>query len=286
MRALLNVLGIVVAASSFAQLDPDPNMTDFECRNALNEALPSFRHAGTTRLDEYSMVFKMDTTETIGTQNSVFTSYLSYYDDLAPRSEMVQAEMLNFRKNLSTGEDLLVQRIAADGKRVWSYDAVRNEYAVQYYNGEGEDRSRNYRSDFFNLFRTPVEGQPLDLVTLLNQLTGTAPRIRDWVGVTQYEGFDNHDPLAGARQIWQKTPDGSRYVRFYLVKTDGTWKIDNIIVRRLTNIGSQVRRVESIIRSMIGVGGTPLLMNRNESRFFFTPPTRSKFIASPRTIKF
>jgi hypothetical protein len=271
------------AGLAFAQA---PNMNDFECRNAITEALPSLRHASDNRLDVFSLVIRMDTTEQTGSRTRNFTSYISYYDDLAINTEIVQAEMLNYVRNPVNGQDILLQRIAADGKKVWSYDAERNEYAVQNYSGEiAAQRSNRYRPDFFNLFRAPVKGQPLDMITLLDQAVGDVPRARNWVGIASFAGYDTNDPVAPTREVWQQTPDGTRYVKFYMSRVDSIWQIDSIELRRQQQIGSEQRVVTSVIR-VVQQDGLPLLMTRNEGRFFFTPPAGSKVIASPRTITF
>jgi hypothetical protein len=232
MRRLL-ALSALGALSSIS-LAQTPNMNDFECRNAITEALASLRHASDNRLDVFSMVLKMDTTEQMGPELKAYTTYLSYYDDLANNTEIVQAEMLNYSKDPDTGVETLIQRIAADGRRVWAYDAQRNEYSIQHYSAErNAQRAQTYRPDFFNLFRAPVKGQPLDMVTLLNQAAGEVPRARDWVGVVSYSGFDNNDPMNPIRQVWQTTPDGSRTVKYFMSKPGGsTWKIDSVEVSR------------------------------------------------------
>lgn len=277
--------GAILSSVAFAQQPGDIPINDLEGRNYINEALPSLLQMDPTIGLIRSYALRMDTVVTTGTREEHYSTYLSVFDDQADATETLQAELLCYQVNPSNGNLTLKQRIAADGWRVWAYNPAQNEYSVSFYSNDRGGRPQNYRKDFINLFKTPVKGHPANLLTLMNQLsTGINPLLKDWISGLRFQGWDR--PSNNTRTIWQATPNNDRTATFFLAQINGVWQVQRIEVNRQDQIGTQIQSVRCTLTQVVDSLGLPLRMNRNEPRFFFSPPAGSKVIASPRTIIF
>ena len=263
-------------------------ISDSGCRDAVKIAFDGIKLVDPSNLTAHSFVLRLDTTESLNGKNTTYISALKMYDDLNPTSELLKTEI-----TLYQGTNL-IQRTVADGKRVWSYDPYQNSYSVDAYNTELGANAPNYRPNYFNFLKATVAGSPQSLVTLMEQssLKGTA-WVKDWLGGISFAGVNYipNDMLAQHQfdTIWQKVPDNSRFVQFNLETFDGgmTWILNSIQIHKEDKVGASVKVSDSYLTiPKDPTTGLPLTETRTSPDFIFVPPTRSKVLASPRTVKF
>jgi len=261
-------------------------LTDNDCRITLTSAFNGFRVIDPNNLTAYSYGLRLDTTEILNNRTTIYSGWLKLYDDSNPTSELLKSEL-----TLYSGTNL-VQRTVADGKKVWSYDPYQNAYSVNAYNVESGTNAPRYRGDFVTLFKQTVIGSPLHLMTLMDQasITGTA-RVKDWIGGIAFEGqqiIDANNPGHITNLIWQKLPDNSRFVQFNTETYDAgsTWILNSIQIHREDKVGASVKVSDTYLTVAKDVNNLQLSYTKSSTDFMFVPPTRSKVLATPRTIKF
>lgn len=282
MRSVLLVPALVFVAAANAQT----TINDAQCRTTISDVLNALKIVDGTNINAYSFVLRMDTTDTIGTYVQNFSGHVSLFHDTTSTAEQVKAEM-----TLYNGPNP-INRTVADGKRVWSYEPSANAYTVNTYNVESGANSPSYLLDFRNFFNQGVVGTPQNFLILMDQIgIGTASRARDWIGGIPFQGQETVDgsvPTHLYRQIWQSVPGNARYVQFNTESLDGglTWTLVDIKIYRTTPVSSGTRVIDTTITVETDSMGVPLTMNTLSPNFFFTPPSRSKVLATARTVKF
>jgi hypothetical protein len=179
-----------------------------------------------------------------------------------------------------------MQRVVADGRKVWAYDPTQNEYSVSRYDTERNPRNPDYRKDFIDSLREPIQGIPSNLITLALQ-SGLAGNVasRDWLPGFAFQGQES---VSGDTQtIWQALPDNSRYARFDLVQDpNGLWQLDTARIYKRENVGGQVRELDSTISFPLDTFGVRLMQTANSVEFSFRSPAGARVLNSPRPIKF
>lgn len=273
------IVGIAfIVSGAFAQAPRQ--MTDLECRSQLTDALNNMHLADPMNPMAYSYVVRVDTADRIGSNTTNYISVLRLFDNASVAGLLTKAELTTYR-GVS-----LQQRVVADGRRVWAYDPARNEYSVSQYDTERNPRNPDYRRDFVNMLREPVQGIPSTLINLALQ-SGMAGSVgsRDWLPGFTFQGEEA--PTGDTQAIWQAMPDNSRYARFDLVQdTNGRWQIDSARIFKRENVGGQVRELDSVITFPLDTFGARLTQTENSVEFGFRPPARAKVLSSPRPIKF
>lgn len=255
-------------------------MTDLECRTQLTDALNNMHIVDPMNPSAYSYVVRVDTTDRIGSNTTNYISVLRLYDNASVGGLLAKAELTTYRGVT------LMQRVVADGRRVWAFDPTRNEYSVSQYDSERNPRNPDYRRDFVNMLREPVQGVPSTLISLALQ-SGMAGSVgsRDWLPGFAFEGIEAPNGLT--QTIWQTLPDNSRYARFDLVQdTNGMWQLDTARIYKRENVGGQLREVDSTISFPQDAFGQRLSQAMNSIEFSFRPPGQAKVLSSPRPIKF
>ncbi len=273
------IAGLALFASgAFSQMPRV--MTDLECRSQLTDAFNNMHIVDPMNPMAYSYVVRVDTADKIGANTTNYISALRLYDNASVGGLLAKAELTTYRGAT------LMQRIVADGRRVWAYDPTRNEYSVSQYDTELNPRNTNYRRDFVNSMREPVQGVPSTLLTLALQ-SGMAGSVgsRDWLSGLQFQG---EEAVSGDTQtIWQALPDNSRYARFDLVRdTNGFWQLDTARIYKREMVGAQLREVDSTISFPLDTFGQRLTQAANSIDFSFRPPAQARVLNSPRPIKF
>lgn len=255
-------------------------MTDLECRSQLTDALNNMHLVDPLDPMVYSYVVRVDTAERIGTNTTNYISVLRLFDNATTTGELAKAELTTYR-----GVNLM-QRVVADGRRVWAYDTTRNEYSVSQYDTERNPRNADYRKDFVNSLREPVQGVPSNLINLALQ-SGLGGNVgsRDWLPGFAFQGEES---VAGDTQtIWQALPDNTRFARFDLIRdTNGLWQLDTARIFKRETVGTQVRELDTIISFPRDAFGNRLTQTANSIEFSFRPPARARVLSSPRPIKF
>lgn len=282
VRSVLAVLAIGFGGIAMAQT----SLSAGDCNDTLVKAFGGLKIVDTSNPTAYSYALKLDTTVNLNGKNTTYTGWLKLYDNADPTAEQLKAEVTLY--NGST----LMQRTVADGIRVWSYDPSQNAYCVNAYNVESGTNAPHYRSDFISLFKQNIIGTPQYLLTLMDQasITGTTS-IKDWLGGIRFEGQQFGDETDASRLyniIWQKVPDGSRFVQFNTETRDGglTWFLTSIQIHRLARMGSSTTITDTYLTVAQDQSGTPLSYNSASPDFVFVPPARSRVWATPRTVKF
>lgn len=255
-------------------------MNDLECRSQLTDALNNMHLVDTTNPMAYSYVVRVDTAERIGTNTTNYISVLRLFDNASTTGELAKAELTTYRGVT------LMQRVVADGRRVWAYDPTRNEYSVSQYDTERNPRNTDYRKDFVNSLREPVQGIPSTLITLALQAgIGGNVGSRDWLPGFAFQGEES--PAGDLQTIWQSLPDNSRFARFDLFRdTNGFWQLDTARIFKRENVGTQVRELDTTISFPLDTFGNRLTQTVNSFEFSFRPPARAKVLSSPRPVKF
>ena len=273
------IAGLALLASSAFSQAPRV-MTDLECRSQLTDALNNMHLVDPMNPMAYSYVVRVDTSDKIGLNTTNYISALRIYDDASVAGMLTKAELTTYRGAT------LMQRVVADGRRVWAYDPTRNEYSVSQYDTERNPRNRDYRKDFVNLLREPVQGVPSTLINLALQ-SGMAGSVgsRDWLPGFAFQG---EEAVSGTTQtIWQALPDNSRYARFDLAQdSNGLWQLDTARIYKREVVGGQVRELDSTISFPLDTFGQRLTQTVNSIDFSFRPPAQAKVLNSPRPIKF
>lgn len=268
----------LMTSSAFSQMPRV--MTDLECRSQLTDALNNMHLPDSSNPMAYSYVARIDTAERIGTNVTNYIGVLRLFDDASASGELAKAELTTYRGVT------LMQRIVADGRRVWAYDPTRNEYSVAQYDTERNPRNTDYRKDFINALREPVQGVPSTLITLALQsgLSGNVGS-RDWLPGFAFQGEES--PAGDTQVVWQALPDNSRYARFDLVQdTNGFWQLDSARIFKRETIGGQLREVDTTISFPRDTFGNRLTQSLNSVEFSFRPPAASRVLSSPRPVKF
>jgi hypothetical protein len=269
---------VLIASSAMAQMPRV--MTDLECRSQLTDALNNMHLVDPLDPMVYSYVVRVDTAERIGTNTTNYISVLRLFDNATTTGELAKAELTTYR-----GVNLM-QRVVADGRRVWAYDPTRNEYSVSQYDTERNPRNADYRKDFVNSLREPVQGVPSNLINLALQ-SGLGGNVgsRDWLPGFAFQGEES---VAGDTQtIWQALPDNTRFARFDLIRdTNGLWQLDTARIFKRETVGTQVRELDTIISFPRDAFGNRLTQTANSVEFSFRPPARARVLSSPRPIKF
>lgn len=295
IRAIVVGAAVVVAGLLAAQghsqsnTVPPRRLGDYQCRIALTDLLRSVRVPEAGNIYAYSGMFRLQSTETLFGKNTFYTGTLKVYDDQEPTSELIKAELLMWR----SGE--LLQRIVADGRKVWAHDAKRNEYSVSNYDGEvSQARSPKYRKDFLSLFKAPTQGLSLNLVAFGEQLglNGFAS-VKDWIGGLPFEGQDDVDPQDALgnhvlRRIWQAVPGNGRYAQFNCESYDrgATWALVSLEIHREDLVGRDVKTTHTLITVEKDSSGVSVTFQRGATDFFYRPPNGAKVLANSRVIKF
>ncbi len=282
VRSVLAALAIGFGGIAMGQT----SLSVGDCNTTLVKAFEGLKVIDTSNPTAYSYALKLDTTVNLNGKNSIYSGWLKLYDNAEPTAEVLKAEV-----TLYEGANLM-QRTVGDGKRVWSYDPAQNAYTVNAYNVESGANAPNYRSDFISYLKQGVVGNPQYLVTLMDQASihGTT-NVRDWLGGIRFEGQQYGDEADASHLyniIWQKVPDGSRFVQFNTETRDSgaTWYLTSIQIHRLERTGSSTRISDTYLTIAQDQSGAPLSYNSTSPDFVFMPPARSRVLASPRTIKF
>ena len=290
VRSVLALFAIALGGVAMAQT----TLTDNECRIALTTSFNGIRIVDINNLTAHSYVLRMDTTETLNGRTTTYIGALKMYDDADPTNELIKSELTLYK-----GTNL-IQRTVADGRKVWSYDPYQNAYSVEAYNGEQGANVVGYRPNFFKNLKQTTGGTALNLVTLMDQasLKGTA-WVKYWLGGIRFDGLNTvipNDPLNINQAIpphqfdtiWQKVPDGSRFVQFNLETFDAgsNWILNSIQIHREDKVGASIKVSDSYITIPKDVNGLPLTETRTSAAFGFIPPAQSKVLASQRTVKF
>jgi hypothetical protein len=286
----LTVAALIVAAKTHAQpANQATPLSDFQSRASLTEVFRAIRIPDPNNIAVYSYQLRLQSTESFIGQTTQSSGTLKIYDDQEPTTEMLRSELLMWRNGA------LLQRVVADGRRVWAHDNLRNEYSVSSYDSEpGQQRSSKYRKDLLQFLKLPTQGVSTHLVTMAEQigLAGIS-NVKDWIGGVPFQGQDVVDPNDALgnhifRTIWQTVPGNTRFAQFNCESYDkgSTFFLVSMLVHREENIGGKLKTTETTIFPEKDGNGVPLTFAREANDFKYRPPAGSKVVASTRTIKF
>lgn len=230
------------------------SLDDAQCKKALNEILPTMR---TTN----AMSFRL---EGENEYKGFFTKYSGSFKWFKNES-VIKSELKLSRDNTN------LQRIVADGKKVWAHNLQRNEYTVARYSLElsvGEDYMKRYISGV----KYPVLGMGQHLMTLADQVGFVSPSLKDWIGGISWQGkieIDKNNSLRIVKRIYQTVAD-YRYVMWELESFDEgvTFSFSSIKIHNKSFDGSTTTTY-LYLDDCVGV---------DYSGFKFVPPSGSKVL--------
>lgn len=264
-------------------------LSDFQSRAALTDVFRGLRVPEPNSFSVYSLQLRLQSTETFVGKTTQSTGTLKIYDDQEPTTEMIRSELLMWRSGT------LLQRVVADGRRVWAHDNLRNEYSVSSYDSEpGQQRSSKYRRDLLQFLKLPTQGVSTNLVTFAEQigLAGMA-NVKDWIGGVPFQGQDVVDPNDALgnhifRTIWQTVPGNARFVQFNCESFDkgSTFFLVSMQVHREENVAGKLKTTDTTLFPEKDGNGVPITFGREANDFKYRPPAGSKVVASVRTVKF
>jgi hypothetical protein len=270
------VFSVLVASFSVFSSAQSKALTDFECRTNLNIALKNVCILDPLNPGAYSFVLRMDTTQSIGRQTNTVTGLLRWNDNRI-NNKRLKAELWTVKNGQP------VHRLLADGRKVWAYNVLTNDYSVNAYDNNYGNRSATYDDDFLNYSQAPIQGLSANLMNLGMQIGFKSPLIKDWLPGYEFKA-DISNP---AKQvIYQTTPNGSRYVTFTIIAgIAGQWNLDTVVVYQADRVGREDRITNSVIKIERDEDGNPLSVSANSPDFTFSAPRGAKVLASSRTIK-
>ena len=181
-------------------------LDDIQCRKILGDLLPKMASSGPSR----AMSFRL---EGENKSNGFFSKYSGTFKYL--KDDKIKSELMLWR------DDALVQRVVADGIKVWGYNALRNEYTVARYSPEWTQGS-DYLKKYVSAAKYPVLGMGQHLMTLADQVGFTSSSLKDWIGGIAWQGkdeVDSENTLRIVRRIYQLVAD-YRYVMWELESFD------------------------------------------------------------------
>lgn len=265
-------------------------LSDFQSRASLNDVLRSIRVPDPNQISAYSYQLRLQSTETYVGKTTQSTGTLKIYDDQEPTQEMLRSELLMWRNGT------LLQRVVADGRKVWAHDNLRNEYSVSSYDSEpGQQRSAKYRKDLVQFLKAPTQGVSVNLILLSEQigLGGGMSSAKDWIGGIPFQGQDVVDPNDALgnhifRTIWQTVNGNYRFVQFNCESFDkgATFVLTSMQVHREENVAGKSKVTDTMIFPDKDGNGVPVTFSPGASAFKYRPPAGSKVVASIRTVKF
>lgn len=178
------------------------------------------------------------------------------------------------------------RRIVGDGATLWTFDAVRNEYAAQTYDAAIQNAGRtNALKDLLTGFKSHARGESAYAARLLNEVYQSGGALfKPWVSGQSWQVLDPNsmnDPLLGSSRVYAAGPQTQFAVYFQgtsiqrslafrigQAQQNGPWELQRIYFADQSALSGQTRLIDWQMSVSAVAAGT--------GNFQFVPPADAR----------